>query len=212
MSHDDSSIPRFPSSSARNLGGLVFHEWTVIEIDPAKASNTEHSLSWLCRCSCGVVKSLQSWTLIEGRSKSCRKCSNKRRRGKKRPRNYDEDLTGRSFGLWTVIGPSHPGKGGRYWDCRCECGATKSIRTAELGIRSACLKCSHYLRRKVPYRAMWGMIVHRAKKYGHELTINKQWVFDLLEKQGYRCALSGLPIGIATWQRGHSRGETTASP
>jgi hypothetical protein len=45
----------------------VFHEWTVIEKDNAKMPK----YYYLCRCSCGFIKSVEASTLRAGLSKSC---------------------------------------------------------------------------------------------------------------------------------------------
>lgn len=37
------------------------------------------------------------------------------------------DLTGKKFGKWTVLRRSENRKSQTYWDCRCDCGNTKSI-------------------------------------------------------------------------------------
>lgn len=47
-----------------------------------------------------------------------------------------QDLTGKQFGRWTVIAVGIPINGRFSWLCRCECGATKSIR-------DDILKCGH---------------------------------------------------------------------
>lgn len=53
--------------------------------------------------------------------------------------SYRIDLTGQRFGMLTVLRFSHieppkskkhiasPGKGNRYWVCRCDCGTEKPI-------------------------------------------------------------------------------------
>lgn len=43
-------------------------------------------------------------------------------------KNQYEDLTGRVYGRWTVLGFSHHHKGSKiYWRCRCECGTEKAV-------------------------------------------------------------------------------------
>lgn len=38
------------------------------------------------------------------------------------------DLTGKTFGRWTVLGFTHTAQGYSFWLCRCVCGNEKSIR------------------------------------------------------------------------------------
>lgn len=40
------------------------------------------------------------------------------------------DITGQTFGRWTVIGKS--GEKYRYWWCRCECGKVKQLHSGSL--------------------------------------------------------------------------------
>ncbi len=57
----------------RDLTGRVMGRWTVIKYDGMKRyKNCDSSLRmWLCRCSCGVERSVGSLGLLNGRSKSC---------------------------------------------------------------------------------------------------------------------------------------------
>lgn len=60
------------------------------------------------------------------------------------------DLTGQTFGWWTVIrrDRSVSVTGHVYWECRCECGAVRSVRGASLrsGRSSRCAQCTLYTR------------------------------------------------------------------
>lgn len=51
-----------------------------------------------------------------------------------------EDLTGKKFNRWTVIGLNRIEVGRRIWECRCECGAIKYHSTSliTLGIVKSC--------------------------------------------------------------------------
>lgn len=51
------------------------------------------------------------------------------------------DLTGKTFGRWTVLGYSGQGKSrGTMWLCRCECGTEKTVDSASLR-RGGSLSC-----------------------------------------------------------------------
>lgn len=58
-----------------------------------------------------------------------------------------EDLTGKRFGSWTVLGPCLEGKysNGRTvtrWECRCQCGYISWIASFNLGkCKDRCVKC-----------------------------------------------------------------------
>lgn len=55
-----------------------------------------------------------------------------------------EDLTGKTFGLLTVLRQSPSDGTGSRWRCRCECGDERTVRRGELikGVRThrACAK------------------------------------------------------------------------
>lgn len=89
-----------------NLYNKEFGEWTAIKPDPNKKRY------WICKCSCGAVKSVHSYSLLHGKSKSCGHdtCSLK-------------DLTNRDFGDWHV--DSYAGNG--QWNCTCSCGTKRKI-------------------------------------------------------------------------------------
>lgn len=62
---------------------------------------------------------------------SCKKEMNKRSRRKLNPK---DDLTWQRFGRMRVIKLSETSdsKGGRMWDCICDCGVKKSVRARNL--------------------------------------------------------------------------------
>jgi hypothetical protein len=45
---------------------------------------------------------------------------------------YKTDITGMTFGLWTVIGFDNESQKLPKWVCRCECGTTRSVWAADL--------------------------------------------------------------------------------
>lgn len=49
-----------------NLEGQVFGRWTVLRLDTGG-----HEARWVCRCACGVERSVVRGILIRGRSRSC---------------------------------------------------------------------------------------------------------------------------------------------
>lgn len=54
----------------------------------------------------------------------------------------ENNLTGRTFGRWTVVGISSQNP--VVWKCVCVCGRTQTIRTSplKLGVTSSCSKCA----------------------------------------------------------------------
>lgn len=59
-------------SKRNNLSKLKFGNWTVLKYDTYKPGGAY----WICRCSCGTIRSVLGENLIKGRSVSCG-CSHK---------------------------------------------------------------------------------------------------------------------------------------
>lgn len=104
--------------SRHDLTGQVFGMLTVLE--PAESVNG--NTAWRCRCECGNETVVRTGSLVEGRAKSCG-CQEHARRN---------DLTGRTFGKLTVLGPARNAYGQAAWRCRCECGKETVVRTWDL--------------------------------------------------------------------------------
>ncbi len=92
-----------------DLMGQRFGEWTVEEY----LGNSY----WKCRCSCGAVKRVHSYTLRNKLSLNCGNGAHK-----------VTDLTNKKFGELEVLKYI----GNMYWLCKCSCGSYKAIRGCNL--------------------------------------------------------------------------------
>lgn len=98
-----------------NRGGVAinigdkFGEWTVVE-----DVGDRH---FLCRCSCGVERSIHSYDLRKGKSKSCGHLS------KGTAANGRKDMTGQQIGEWSI--GEYIGNG--LYRCTCSCGTVKNL-------------------------------------------------------------------------------------
>ena len=59
-----------------DLTGREFRKWTVIERDMNRKNPKDTNTYWICKCKCGVIKSICSGHLTKSKSESCRVCSN----------------------------------------------------------------------------------------------------------------------------------------
>lgn len=57
--------------------GQSYGTWLVIQKDTTKA-NGRWRYAWVCRCQCGIEKSVTGTSLIQGASLTCNQCRNKR--------------------------------------------------------------------------------------------------------------------------------------
>lgn len=113
-----------------DLTGQKFEKLFVVE-EAEKSKNGR--IMWLCQCDCGNKTTVSSSNLKSGKVKSCG-CTR------------INDLTGKTFGNWSVIRMSDKQSNGKsiYWDCICKCGTKRSVRSESLVRgRSTSCGCSH---------------------------------------------------------------------
>ena len=107
--------------ATEDLTGQGFHFLTEL----ARLPKNPHirDAMWLCKCVCGVEIPVRSNRLRTGRTKSCVKCSGKRKKACVRL----QDLTGLKFGRLTVLSQSNfkskSGANVTAWRCQCSCMA-----------------------------------------------------------------------------------------
>lgn len=114
------------------------------------------------------------------------------------------DITGRKFDRLTVVGLG--GKRGRllYWECKCDCGNTTFVQAARLKNGSSrscgCLQKSQPAPNWSGYKDLsktyWQVCKNGAKYRKLPFTITMQEAYELLEKQNFKCVLSGVPIQL----------------
>lgn len=110
-----------------------------------------------------------------------------------------------SYGLLTVTSYSHRLKNGtKVWNCLCECGESVQVPTHRLK-NGRTKSCGCYRKRKRNHKwkgycdisgTFVGAIKYRAGKRGLEYDLTPKFLWDLLQEQKYKCAISGLSISI----------------
>lgn len=98
-------------SHAEDLTGRQFGELTAIAQTDRRSN---HSVVWLCRCSCGNMVYVSASNLKSGNQKSC---GHLRRKGK--------DITGVRRGRLTAVHPLRLGTKNISWLLRCDCGGVR---------------------------------------------------------------------------------------
>lgn len=89
---------------------MQFGEWTVL--------NYLGNMKWECKCSCGNIKTIATYSLTSGASKSCRHPV--------REGNVVE--VGEHINSWTV----EENIGNGEFNCRCDCGNTGVVNVSSL--------------------------------------------------------------------------------
>lgn len=118
------------------------------------------------------------------------------------------------YGDWTIIDETPIRKNGKlYFKCQCKCGIEQDVYYYSLkkGGSKSCHSCAS--KKHLPCeafqkswkgkvigelnRTMFGHIKSKATERNLEFTVTQQFLSDLFEKQGRRCALSNLPIALS---------------
>lgn len=114
-----------------DITGQTFGEWTVLRKDNSRPHY------YICKCSCGTIKSIFGPSLKNGQSKSCG-CLKSKLLKEKNAINAESRI-GETYGKLTIIGTFM--KNNNYWySCVCECGNTCEVLGKRLfaGITSSC--------------------------------------------------------------------------
>lgn len=130
-----------------DLTGQVFGNLTVIKQGPTKVDpNGRKRIQWECLCTCGNTVLATGDALKSGNTQSCG-CYRAAQISKRRTR----DLTGQTFGRWTVIEKVFADQSGAHWRCRCSCG-NESVVIANNLVRGISTSCGCYNRELISAR------------------------------------------------------------
>lgn len=66
------SCPLLSESRQPKLAGRTFGDWLVLSAGQKSGRRT----TWLCRCKCGIEKTVLTQALLSGESRKCRRCGN----------------------------------------------------------------------------------------------------------------------------------------
>lgn len=112
------------------------------------------------------------------------------------PKNF-VDRTGQKFGYLTVLKKVGTSKAGyAIWLCKCDCGLEKEVMSAHLvqkGVQS-CGSCARYKGCKELSGTFWNHIKRGAKVRNLEFSITVEDAWNLLVKQDFKCALTGMEL------------------
>jgi len=121
--------------------------------------------------------------------------------------NRKEITPGTVFGEWTVL-EQFTSKDSKerhisMLKVKCSCGTEKVIRKSGVveGRSKACKPCSSRIKAINPgYRELGGgqvwFIKHGAEKRNLDYSITGEYMWNLLEAQEFKCALTGIPLVI----------------
>jgi hypothetical protein len=131
-------------------------------------------------------------------------------------RKYNYLKENDTFGKWTIIsdGPIIKTKARSFhYFCKCACGDTKRWVNASDLVNSrsiCCNKCSQYSGHNELSLSFFNVIKKGAISRGLEFNITIEAIYHLLEKQDFKCNLSGIDIKLHK-RHYKNRKEQTAS-
>lgn len=122
-----------------------------------------------------------------------------------------ENYLNKEFGCMKVLELSVSNKigykGKRIWKCQCKCGNIRYIPSCRLVKSPQDCHCS-IARKHNPIHLLYQYTIRHAKIHNREHSISEDYVINILQKQNYKCALSGIILEFDTYQREH---KTTGS-
>ena len=126
------NISHFNHTTLKDLTNQRFGRLTVLYRDNSKESGHQKKSYWICKCDCGKITSVNSSSLISGKTQSCG-CL----RADKTSEALSIDLTNQRFGKLTAIKrvesiEEASGQIRTAWLCRCDCGHEIIVKTINL--------------------------------------------------------------------------------
>jgi len=98
--------------------GKKFGKWTALEF---VGRDDKSNKIYKCKCDCGTEKEQRKHTLVSGESIQCKTC-------RMNDFNKVEELVGKKFGSWSVIGKNkNQQRNEWFYDCVCDCGTKRLI-------------------------------------------------------------------------------------
>lgn len=121
----------FPSPVTIDESGNVYG---MVEVMTRAASLPRSSARWNCICDCGRLFVTTGRSLRSGKT-SCGCCHAFEVRSA-----LVKVETGNRYGRWLVVGYSETKTSGAFWDCVCDCGATRSVsgHSLRMGRSTSC--------------------------------------------------------------------------
>lgn len=126
-----------------DITGDKYGRLTVLFLQPERKRKQK---VWHCKCDCGNEIDVVQSALRSGNTKSCG-CLAKEN-GLKQGKKRIQDLTGQTFGEWTVLARDlNYTKGHSHWLCKCSCGEVRSVDSNSLrNGRSTSCGCQKFSR------------------------------------------------------------------
>lgn len=176
--------------------GAKYDKWTIVAFD---CVDDKRRRRYLCKCECGIQRSVAAAEIANGRTKSCPRCKR-------------DNLTGKIYGLWTVVSRSNKKSKNGYrtlWLCKCECGKKALVQRSNLisGGSKGCWTCRRDVIVTSKFPKIWyRKVLEQAKSRGHLFEMTEEDMWSIWENQKHICPLTGIELLIT-----NDKNKTTAS-
>jgi len=173
-------------------------DWTIQSIPLILPNKTYRSVLVKCKCSNEQYISVSS--ILQSSSTKCLSCSKKEKKQKR-------DLPiGTKYGEWKVTGLSfNDNRNNTLIPVMCSCGYKTNVNKHDLlkkDSHMSCKSCSLFKGVGDLTGAYITEIKNRANKRGFDYSITTKYIWDLLNQQSFKCALTGLDINVnKNWRK-----------
>ena len=165
--------------------GQKFGRLTIV----SRLPNCSSGKRYLCSCDCGIQKSIAYTHLISKRTQSCG-CQKRENSSK----SNSKDITGKKFGLLTVLSPLKQRMGGSLvWECICDCGKNHKTSSRVL-ISGSCKSCGCLKKIKGEKHHSWNHLMteeeRKKRKEQRDSPEYKSWRYSIFKRDGFKCVLT----------------------
>jgi hypothetical protein len=140
---------------------------------------------WDCICSCGKARTVITWSLTSGKTKSCG-CFQK---DVVKSADHRKNIAGQRFGKLIATEYSRTINSKVYWICRCDCGKTKEVMGSSL--LSGRTKSCGCMTRLPAGESMFNSAYHAykkgAEKRGLSFTLSTEEFRELTSQDCFYC-------------------------
>lgn len=167
-----------------NIGDR-FGKLTIIESSRTRIKNSYY---YKVKCDCGKEYYAQCSSIKSGRTTMCKECSSTNKR--------TIVPIGYKFGTWTVVSEGEYINNQWRYKVQCTCGNTRYMPASQImksNRYNTCLRCSLGKRLSNFRESFINNIKKSAFSRGKEFAedVTPEYLYELLESQNFKCALTG---------------------
>lgn len=173
--------------------GDKFGDWTVISVDVPSRNKSRYIK---CQCECGVINEINASALRNGKSKSCKSCSARKRTAKLG--------IGVKYKHWTILDGPVYNNSFAYYKVACDCGFEAYKTPGELLSKDKHFQCEKCAQRERALNTTLSngrvgdltltehtRLRRSAEKRGYVFEVSIEYLWNLFQEQKQICAITG---------------------